>query len=67
MNCHSLHGVGGTFGPALDTIGRKLTVEQIEHYIHNPKSVNPNAKMPPQNELSERERDEVAKFLGNLK
>lgn len=67
MNCHSLHGVGGTFGPALDTIGRKLTVEQIEHYIHNPKSVNPNAKMPPQNELSDRERDEVAKFLGNLK
>ena len=67
MNCHSLYGVGGTFGPVLDTIGRKLTVEQIEHYIHNPKSVNPNAKMPPQNELSDRERDEVAKFLGNLK
>ncbi|BEH08957.1 hypothetical protein GSUET_05690 [Geobacter sulfurreducens subsp. ethanolicus] len=67
MNCHSLHGVGGTFGPVLDTIGRKLTVEQIEHYINNPKSVNPNAKMPPQTELSDRERDEVAKFLGNLK
>jgi len=67
MNCHSLHGVGGTFGPALDTIGRRMTVEQIEHYIHDPKSVNPNAKMPPQTELSERERDEVANFLGNLK
>ncbi len=67
MNCHSLHGTGGTFGPALDTIGRKLTVEQIEHYIHDPKSVNPNAKMPPQTELTERERDAVANFLGNLK
>jgi nitric oxide reductase subunit C len=67
MNCHALHGVGGTFGPALDTIGRKLTPEQIEQYIHNPKGINPNAKMPPQTELSDRERDEVAKFLGNLK
>lgn len=67
MNCHTLHGVGGTFGPVLDTIGRKLTSEQIEQYIHNPKSMNPNAKMPPQNGLSDRERDEVAKFLGNLK
>jgi nitric oxide reductase subunit C len=31
MNCHSLHGTGGTFGPALDTIGRKLSMEQMEH------------------------------------
>ena len=67
MNCHSLHGVGGKFGPELDTIGNKLSAEQIEHYIKNPKSVNPNARMPAQGELSERERAEVAKFLGNLK
>ncbi len=67
MNCHSLHGVGGTFGPELDTIGRKLSVEQIEHYIQSPKSVNPYAKMPAQSELSDHEREEVAKFLGNLK
>lgn len=67
MNCHSLNGVGGSFGPALDTIGRKLTPEQIGQYIHNPKGINPSAKMPPQTTLSDRERDEVAKFLGNLK
>jgi len=67
MNCHSLHGTGGTFGPALDTIGRKLDPERIEHYIKDPKSVNPKALMPPQTELSDRELEEVAKFLGNLK
>ena len=67
MNCHSLHGVGGKFGPALDTIGRKLSVEQIEHYVENPKNVNPDARMPAQSELSDHEREEVAKFLGNLK
>ena len=67
MNCHSLHGVGGKFGPELDTIGSRLSAEQIEHYIKNPKAANPNARMPAQGELSDREREEVAKFLGNLK
>jgi nitric oxide reductase subunit C len=67
MNCHSLHGTGGTFGPALDTIGRKLTIEQIEHYIENPKAVNPKAMMPAQTELSAKEREAVAGFLANLK
>lgn len=67
MNCHSLHGAGGTFGPALDTVGQRLTREQIARYIRNPRSVNPKAMMPPQTELSDRERDEVAKFLSGLK
>jgi nitric oxide reductase subunit C len=67
MNCHSLHGTGGSFGPPLDTIGRSLTQEQIEHYVRNPKSVNPKALMPPQTELSDRELEEVARFLAGLK
>lgn len=67
MNCHGLHGAGGTFGPALDAIGRKLTQEQIEHYVRDPKSVNPKAMMPRQTELSDHELEEVARFLANLK
>ncbi len=67
MNCHSLHGTGGTFGPALDTIGRSLSVEDIEHYVRDPKSRNPQANMPPQKELNDRELEAVAKFLANLK
>jgi nitric oxide reductase subunit C len=67
MNCHSLHGTGGTFGPALDHVGRKMTMEQIEHYVQDPKSVNPKSQMPPQKELSARELEEVAKFLSSLK
>ena len=67
MNCHSLHGTGGTFGPALDTIGRSLTKEQIERYIENPKAVNPKAMMPAQKELSAKEREAVAEFLASLK
>ena len=67
LNCHALHGKGGTFGPALDTIGRDLTKEDIERYVLNPRSVNPKAMMPPQTELSDREREAVAEFLSGLK
>ncbi len=67
MNCHSLHGTGGTFGPALDTIGRSLSVEDIEHYVRDPKSRNPQANMPPQKELNDRELEAVARFLASLK
>ncbi len=67
MNCHSLHGTGGTFGPALDTVGRKLSMEQVEHYIRDPKAANPKALMPPQKDLSDKELEEVAGFLANLK
>jgi nitric oxide reductase subunit C len=67
MNCHSLHGTGGTFGPALDTIGKTLNIEQIEQYVKNPKAVNPKAMMPPQTTLSDKELEEVASFLANLK
>ena len=68
MNCHSLHGTGGTFGPALDQVGSRKTVEEIEHYVQDPKGVNPKAMMPPQKDnLSQRELEEVARFLATLK
>lgn len=67
MNCHSLHGTGGTFGPKLDVIGQTLSKKQIVKYVNNPKSVNPKALMPAQNDLSDKELDEVAGFLANLK
>ncbi len=66
MNCHSLHGTGGSFGPALDTIGTKLSMEKIERYLIDPKAVNPKALMPPQKELSPKETEAVARFLANL-
>lgn len=67
MNCHALRGKGGTFGPALDQVGGRKTKEEIARYIRDPRSVDPKAKMPPQKELSDRELDEVSKFLSSLK
>jgi len=67
MNCHSLHGQGGTFGPPLDTIGSELSQEDIQNYVKNPKAVNPQARMPAQTQLSDREREAVAEFLSGLR
>jgi len=67
MNCHSLHGRGGTVGPPLDHVGRTHTVEVLEHFIRDPQSVHPGSTMPPQKDLSDRELEEVAKFLAGLK
>ena len=68
MNCHALYGTGGSFGPALDLVGRGKTIEGIEHYIQDPRGANPKSRMPPQKDnLSQRELEEVARFLATLK
>ena len=66
LNCHSLHGEGDSDGPSLDTVGRKYSKEELEHYIKNPQEIDPSSGMPPQSQLSERELEEVAKFLSQL-
>lgn len=67
MNCHALRSKGGSFGPALDAVGGRLSRAQIERYIADPKAVNAKALMPPQKDLSRTELEELAKFLANLK
>jgi nitric oxide reductase subunit C len=67
MNCHSMNGAGGTFGPPLDTVGRRRTLESIEHYVRDPKKENPAARMPPQSELSDADLEAVARFLSGRK
>jgi nitric oxide reductase subunit C len=68
MNCHALKGTGGTVGPNLDGIGGGMSEEQIRAYVRDPKSVDPKATMPSQKDnLTERELEEVAKFLSTLK
>jgi nitric oxide reductase subunit C len=67
ITCHSLHGVGGGTGPALDTVGRTYSQEELENYIRNPKSVDPASEMPAQTQLTDKEIKAVASFLANLK
>lgn len=67
MNCHSLQGKGGSVGPALDQVGKRLKQAEIRRYIRDPKTVNAKAIMPAQKDLSNKELDEVARFLAKLK
>jgi len=68
MNCHALSGTGGTSGPALDKVGARMPEDGIRAYVLDPKTVNPSSNMPAQKDnLTERELDEVARFLANLK
>lgn len=68
MNCHALRGTGGTFGPALDRVGASMSETEIRNYVLDPAKVNPGTNMPSQKDnLSERELEEVARFLSTLK
>jgi nitric oxide reductase subunit C len=62
FDCHALAGVGGTTGPALDSVGLKLDVDGIRNYIQNPMAANPEALMPAP-DLPESDAEAIAQFL----
>jgi nitric oxide reductase subunit C len=62
FDCHSLAGIGGATGPALDSVGLKLDKDTIKKYVVNPQAVNPDATMPAFN-LPESDIDAIADFL----
>lgn len=46
FNCHIIDGAGGKDGPDLSHVASKIDQATIEARIVDPKSVNPDAKMP---------------------
>lgn len=63
--CHSLSGVGGKVGPALDGISKKYNPDYLHKWISNPAAVKPGTAMP-KLELTEEEKNEIVKFLGTI-
>lgn len=63
MGCHSIGGVGGSIGPALDKVGAKYDAATIAKLIADPKSVNPSSKMPAQDSVSQDDRNALGEFL----
>lgn len=63
--CHALGGQGGNVGPALDEVGERMAMDEIEVWLENPKEVRPGTTMPdlPLNEAQIRE---LAAFLSKL-
>ncbi len=63
--CHKLYETGGTLGPDLTHVGRRMDRQTIEKLMENPKSVNPKATMPAV-PLTHDELDQLADFLAGL-
>ena len=60
--CHSLGGVGGTIGPALDGVGDRFDRGYLMRWITDPQAVKPGTLMP-KLELTDEQRNEVVIFL----
>ncbi len=46
LACHQLGGEGGTVGPALDTVGQRMSKEQLAVWLKDPNAVRPGTTMP---------------------
>jgi mono/diheme cytochrome c family protein len=67
--CHSIAGVAGPMvkvGGPLDGVGAKHDEAWFKEYIKDPKSKNPQSKMPKAT-LSEEELNAVAAYISSLK
>jgi nitric oxide reductase subunit C len=64
--CHALGGQGGAVGPPLDMVGAKYDADYINKWLHDPKSVKADAKMP-KLPMTDEQIDELTAFLSQLK
>ncbi|MFA5514704.1 MAG: c-type cytochrome [Desulfuromonadales bacterium] len=65
--CHQLGGSGGTLGPALDTIGKRMEKEQLRKQLLDPKALNAKSMMPSYQRLSPSELQALVDYLDSLK
>jgi len=63
INCHSFQGKGGSLGPDLTAVTERRDDAWIKRYIHDPRAVNPEARMPAFPDLSSPERQAIVDFL----
>lgn len=64
--CHTLQGQGGNVGPNLDGIGSRRDLAYLKKWLTNPFELKADSKMPKM-PLAEKDIDELANFLANLK
>ena len=64
--CHSVGGSGGAVGPALDGVGNRLTVAELDRWLADPPAVKPGTAMPQLN-LPDATRSELVQWLASLK
>ncbi len=65
LTCHAVDGLGSDFGPALDSVGAKVTPNYLHQWISDPKAYDPDTSMPSLR-LTNREVDNVVAYLMSL-
>jgi mono/diheme cytochrome c family protein len=66
-NCHALNGQGGGKAPDLSKIGGEHDATWIAAHVKDPKTHNPNSKMPAFDKLSEDDLKALSDYLASLK
>jgi cbb3-type cytochrome oxidase cytochrome c subunit len=64
-SCHSFKGQGGETGPDLTAVGERRSTLWIMSQIKDPKSHNPDSRMPEFGHLSIFERYAIARYLND--
>jgi cytochrome c2 len=65
--CHKINGEGGTLGPALDGVGKRLDEKKIRRQLLDPKSANPGSMMPSFGHLPQKDIETLVDYLDGLK
>ncbi|MFO0753913.1 MAG: c-type cytochrome [Thermodesulfovibrionales bacterium] len=65
--CHSVSGIGGTTGPALNHVGSKRDRAWLLGHFKDPKAFTPNSAMPPYGHLSEKDLNDLTDYMASLK
>lgn len=63
--CHTIGGVGGNVGPALDDVRNRKSPEELKVWISDPQTVKPGTAMP-QIPMTEEQLDEIVEYLSGL-
>jgi nitric oxide reductase subunit C len=64
--CHAVGGNGGTVGPALDGVGTRLSVSELDIRLKDPNTVKPGTAMPNLG-LPDATRAELVQWLSSLR
>ena len=68
LGCFACHAAGpGHPAASLDGVGSRLSREQLQVALTQPRRLHPGAKMPSYAYLPEAERQELLNFLASLK
>jgi mono/diheme cytochrome c family protein len=65
--CHRLDGEGASFAPPLDTVGSRLSREQLRSKLANPERLHAGSRIADFSHLQRDEIDALTLFLSQLR